>query len=319
MNAWRVSLTVAGNRWASRVHRGEMAAGSAARYLRVFEAFCRYAVASGVSNADRVTPQLCRRFLTAPLHGDRSPTGSTAAVRLAAIRDAFDGLTEVGLAEASLVAENPTVGHRVDRPPSVLKPCPLAPDEARRLLAAGRLFSTDTLRPAAVAIALAGATHSEVARAAVADLDLTTSRLHLGSRLVSKRTIILEPWAGAALTARVSAQRREWRRCKRPWYPKSVPLAMHRPVNTYRPDSVAPTVSMDLSRAMNRAGVNRVGVRPRSCREYAANAVYARTGRVEDVAKQLGITSLDAAYRLLDWGWQQQWGQVDRGLDARFD
>jgi len=302
---------VAQDRWASRVQQGTMADATAARYTRVFEAFCRYAVASGVAGPGGATAQLCQRFSAAPMRRDRSPTGSTGGVRLAAIRDAFDGLTEAGL-----VAENPTLGLRVDRQPPVWLPCPLTPDEAQRLLSAGRLFTTDTLRPACVALALAGATHAEVARAVVADVEPTTSRVRLGSGTGSERHIDLDAVAAAALGARVRAQRRERRRRKQPWVPESVPLTMHRPVSTYRADSIAPTVSMNLSRALKRAGIIRVGVRPRSCREYAANAVYARTGRVEDVARHLGIVSLDAAHRLLDCGWQQRWGQLDKGLDG---
>lgn len=314
MSAWRLGIKVADERWTRRVQQGTMAAGTAARYMRVFEAFCRYAVASGVTDPCGATAGLCHRFAAAPTRGNRSPTGSTAGVRLAAIRDAFDGL-----AEAGLVSENPTRSLRIDRLPSAALPCPLTPAEAQRLFAAGRFFSTDTLRPACAALALAGATHREIARAVAADVDPTTSRLRLGSGNGSERSIDLEGAATAALTARVSALRREWRRRKQPWVPGLVPLAMHRPVDAYRVDSVAPTVSMNLSRALKGAGITRVGVRPRSCREYAANAVYARTGRVEDVAQRLGIVSLDAAYRLLDEGWQRRWGLSTNSLGVGVD
>ncbi len=311
---WRLSVAVAQERWANRLQQGTMAPGTAARYRRIFDAFCRYAVANGVPDEGGVSADLCQRFVAAPTRNDRPSAGSTGRVRLAAIRNAFDVLVEAGL-----VSENPTLGVRVAWESTVASPCPLTPAEAQRLLAAGRLFSTDTLRPACVALALAGAAHGEIAQAVVADVDPTTSRARLGSGAEFARTIALEAAATAALTARVSAQRREWRRRKQLWVPESVPLAMHRPVSAYRADSVAPTVSMNLSRAMKRAGVTRVGVRPRSCREYTANAVYARTGRVEDVAQRLGIVSLDAAFRLLDWEWQRQWGQgtaaVDSGLD----
>lgn len=306
---WPSCIEVARDRWMSRVESGDMTLGTACRYTWVFEAFCRFAAASRASDAGDATTELCQRFALAPMRGEHSPSGSTSGVRLAALRDAFHGLVEAGLA-----ADNPALGLCVDRRSPVVIPCPLTPVEAQRLLSAGRLFSTDTLRPACVALALAGAAHLEVARAVVADLDPASTRLRLGSNTGSERTIILEPLASAAVTARVSAQRREWRQRKQPWVPESAPLAMHRPISTYRPDSVAPTVSMNLSRAMKRAGITRIGVRPRSCREYAANDVYARTGRVEDVAQQLGLASLDAAYRLLDWGWQQQWGQVEGGL-----
>lgn len=311
---WQASATAARERWAGRVDQGDMTVGTAARYERVFDAFEKYAIAAGVHEARRATAQLCVRFATAATRCGYAPAGSTAAVRLAAVRDAFEGLLGAGL-----VPENPALDLYVTREQTVVHTRPLTPEEAQRLLIACRLFSTDTLRPACVALALTGASHVEVARAVVADADLEAGLVRLGCGTRFERTVDLDVAAIAALGARVSAQRREWRRRKRPWAPDLAPLAMHRPFSAYRAGVVAPTVSMNLSRAMKAAGVTRVGVRPRSCREYAANAVYARTGRVEDVAQRLGIVSLDAAFRLLDWEWQRQWGQgtaaVDSGLD----
>ncbi len=288
-----------------------MMLSSAARYTRVFDAFEKYAIAAGVHEARQATAQLCVRFATAATRCGYAPAGSTAAVRLAAVRDAFEGMLGAGL-----ISENPALDIHVTREQSVVHTRPLTPEEAQRLLIAGRLFSSDTLRPACVALALAGATHVEVARTVVADADLEAELVRLGCGTRFERTVDLDVVANAALTARVSSLRREWRRRKRSWEPESIPLAMHRPVSAYRADVVAPTVSMNLSRAMKAAGVTRKGVRPRSCREYAANDVYARTGRVEDVAQRLGIVSLDAAHRLLDSEWQRQWGQLDnsRGL-----
>ncbi len=299
--------------WADRVAHSGLNHRTAARYDRVLEAFARYAAAHGVAAPTDVTPSLCLRFCEAPSRDGHLPGGSTSRVRLAALRSAFDGLVE-----ASLVPENPTLGLRVDRQPSLLSLRPLTPGEALRLFSAGQLSSIDTLRPACVALALTGATHAEVARAVVADADLEAALVRLGCGTRFERTVDLNVAANTSLTARVRSQRLEWRRRKRSWDPESVPLAMHRPVSAYRADVVAPTVSMNLARAMKRAGVTREGVRPRSCREYAANAIYARTGRVEDVAERLGIVSLDAAYRVLDWEWQRQWGQgtaVDSGID----
>jgi hypothetical protein len=45
----------------------------------------------------------------------------------------------------------------------------------------------------------------------------------------------------------------------------------------------------------------RAGVHPRSVREYAANAVYATTLRIEAATEQLSLTSFDTAARLIDW------------------
>jgi hypothetical protein len=109
--------------------------------------------------------------------------------------------------------------------------------------------------------------------AVVADVDPAGFRLRLGRRTGSERVVDLDAATSKALVARVRAVRRLARRQQRYWNPESVPLAMHRPVGAYRADSVAPTVSMNLSRALGRVGISRVGVRPRWCREYAANAV----------------------------------------------
>ncbi|MDQ3663628.1 MAG: hypothetical protein M3353_03080 [Actinomycetota bacterium] len=54
-------------------------------------------------------------------------------------------------------------------------------------------------------------------------------------------------------------------------------------------------------------------------REFAANRIYALTGRVEDVARLLGLASLDTAARFLDPSWQDRWGPTvrsDAGLDG---
>ena len=114
------------------------------------------------------------------------------------------------------------------------------------------------------------------------------------------------------MRTRIAAQRLVWRRLHRAWDPLMVPLAMHRPLVEYPANSVAPTVSMNLSRALQRAGVTRNGVRPRSVREYAANRTYAVTGRVEDVAHLLGLASLDTAAGFLDHTWQDRWGPTVR-------
>lgn len=303
MREWQPSMGLVESRCSMRAQAGEIRAGTAERYAQIFNGFWRYAVASDVFAPRDVTAELCERFLAAPT-GGRYPLASTRAVRLAALRDAFDGFVETGLA-----VENPTANLRVSRGTALAKPCPLTPEEAVRLRLAGKLSSNDTLRPAAVALAIAGASHPEIANAVVADINLAAALVRLGSG-PREREISVDDKALTALSARIAAQRRHWRHSRKPWDPMQVPLAMHRAGESYRAASVAPTVSMNLRRALDCAGVRRPGVRPQSLREYAANAVYAKTGRVEDVAAHLGIASLDSAQRLVDWEWQRRWVQV---------
>jgi integrase len=204
-------------------------------------------------------------------------------MRLVVLRDAYRGLIEAGLCSS-----DPTTGLRTQRQGSELILCPLTPKEVDRLQVGCRLRTSDTLRPAVVAAALAGASHAEIAQLMVSDADLDLRFLVLGSNR-SRRTVFLDSASLTALRTQMAALRKAYRRAKTGWDPALAPLAMHKPVGAYRPQSVAPTVSMNLSRAMNRAGITRPGVRPRSVREYAANRVYAQTGRVEDVTPAAGL------------------------------
>lgn len=94
--------------------------------------------------------------------------------------------------------------------------------------------------------------------------------------------------------------------------PATNALALSRAPSTYPVNSVAPTVSGNLARALRQAGIHRAGVRPKSIREHAANACYAEVGRIEAVAELLGLRSLDTAARLIDHEWQSRWGGVIR-------
>ena len=77
-------------------------------------------------------------------------------------------------------------------------------------------------------------------------------------------------------------------------------------------------VASSLRRALDAAQITRLGVSPVSIVQYAANAEYALTGRVETVADLLGRRSLDSARRLIDPDWQLAWApqvrtQAERG------
>jgi len=164
-------------------------------------------------------------------------------------------------------------------------------------------------------LALLGAAHAEIAAAVVADLDEDAALLKLGVGVAS-RTEPVPSHLGDVLARRVVAQRESWRRRREPWDSTMVPLALERSVHTYPVNSVAPTVSQNLARGLRHASIHRPEVRPKSLREYAANAVYARTLRIEAVAEQLGIASFDSAARLIDPTWQQRWGEVIRAGDG---
>lgn len=272
-----------------------MTLGSAARYERVLAAFIRFATAHNIHDLSEARGALVLRFVHAPRRGGGAPASATSRFRLTVVRDAF--------CSPSLAGSDPTTGLRVEQPPQTRISLPLTPTEAFRLRAAGRLAPRDHLRPAAIELALVGGAHAEIASCCVADLDLANARVRLGSRWSD-----LDPFALSTLRSRTAACKGFARRSGTAWDPIGTPLALTRPLAAYPATSIAPSISSSLSRAMTAAGITRDGLRPASIREYAANRVYAITGRVEDVAELLGLRSLDHAMGFVDDEWQDHFG-----------
>ncbi len=306
MNEWSSALDYVCEHWATATAEGRLRSNSAARYGQVFGAFCRFAEASGVVTPESVTAALCRRFIAAPRSGGSPPCTSTSRLRLTVVRGAFEVLTSTGLVWA-----DPTTKLRVPQRTPERVPTPLTPPEAIRLVLAGHVNPRDTLRPTTAALALLGAAHAEIAASVVSSFSEADAALGLGKGR-SSRVVAVPPQVLDVLRRRVADQRASWRRCGRPWEPGEVPLALNRALSYYPVNSVAPTVSDNLNRALRHAGIQRAGVQPKSVREYAANAVYATTQRIEAVAEQLGVLSYDSAARLIDRAWQDRWGDTVR-------
>lgn len=279
-----------------------MTRGTVSRYERVLGSFVRFAMARGVRTIGRVDARLCLAFAVAPIRGRGTPSASTSRFRLTVVRDAC-----LGWFEAGVIQGDPTIGLRIVQPQRVLCPAPLTPPEVRRLRSSRRVGPRDFRGPAAVELALLGATHLEVAAAVVGDLDGPNATMRIGSGIDVARCGQLDAFSMITFRARMAALQRECRRSKPPWLSQAAPLALARPLATYPAESIAPGVSSTIARALRRAGVDRPGLRPRSLREYAANRCYALSGRVEDVALELGLSSVDVAHSFIDPGWQDRW------------
>ena len=305
MSEWPSVLECVCEHLATAAAEGRLRSSSAARYGQVLGAFCRFVEASGAISPESVTPALCRRFVAAPLGGGSPPCTATSRLRLTVIRSAFEVLVSAGA-----VGADPTTELRVPHQAGERVATPLTPPEATRLVLAGRVSPRDTVRPATTALALLGAAHAEIAGAVVSAFSQVDGTLVLAGR--SARVVAVPPPLFDVLCGRVADQRALWRRRGQPWDPTEVPLALNRVLSSYPVNSVAPTVSDNLGRALRHAGIHRAGVLPKSVREYAANAVYATSQRIEAVAEQLGLSSYDTTARLIDRTWQERWGDTVR-------
>lgn len=307
---WHPFEDLAQGHWMGSASDGAMTPGSAQRYARVFSSFVRYAVAHGLAGPLEVTPAFCGRYLVAPIRGHGAPSSSTSRFRLTVVRAAFQVL------RVEVDCEDPTLGLTVATTSSPrAQSWPLTPAEAARLRTACRLQPGDTGRPAAVELGLYGLTHAEIAACSVGDFASGYGILRVGTQGSFRREIVISGPDRLVFVARGRAQRNLWRRRHSAWDPNFVPMVLARLLATYPAESIAPSVSSNLSRALQAAGITRPGVRPRSLREYAANRTYALTGRVEDVAAQLGLDSYDVAWRLICPQWQDTWAQTVRDAE----
>lgn len=193
-------------------------------------------------------------------------------------------------------------------------PCPLTPAEVERIRLAGQHSSVDTLLPVLVELALAGLNLAEIAALGVSAVNTDSGLVYVGSTGDGewKRAVGLPTDAITKVGRHVAALQRQHAKAGAEFNPEVVPLGLHPSPRSVR-DRVRPTVvGQHLYRALKLAGIARAGVTPGSLRDYGANAVYARTNRIEDVAATLGIISLDAAMRLIDSNWQTAWAPTVR-------
>lgn len=179
---------------------------------------------------------------------------------------------------------------------------PLTDNEAARLMDRAAYGARENKMPAAVALALAGATVTEIAQVEGTDVHLPEQVVWLPGlgRRNLPRWVSLDEWQTTALHNRIAYLTR------RHGHDITGLSLVHRGhVADQDPTKFAMTTNQMLVRALAKAGLGPVdGVRPSSIHEYVANRVYAETGSMEAVAVRCGLRSLDAAARLVTTDWR---------------
>jgi len=303
-------------RWAERRAAGEITQGTEELYLRHLETFLGFAAAHGVKDVETLTARVCLAWVEAPISavspGSRGRAGQRSAPNTRRGRQGVLRAVIAVWADRGWVAPDLMPAKVISKAPA-LGPCPLTPAEATRLRMAGQQSAADSLLPAIVAIALAGASGTEIAALMMADYDADAASLLLpgrGGR--AQRTVIADVHAARVISTHLAALHRAAKRRTAVLDPAVTPLALPTAPRTHRSHVTATAVGQHLYRALHVAGINRPGVTPGSMQDFAANSCYAVTNRVEDVADLLGLQSLDAARCYIDRDWQHTWADTIR-------
>ena len=215
------------------------------------------------------------------------PSESTRRLRRSALRLMFSTARVLNLCE-----HEPTLDIEVYYRTSVTTR-PLTDEEIVELELAARQTLDATRLPAALAIAQAGGFASEVGAAVASDVDLAHQRvwLHSGGRRRRPRWGSLTDWGVKALERRIRHLGID---------PNNDGALVYE--GRRGGESLEASASAALGDVLGLAGLQgERGVSPRSIPAWAARREFERTGLIQTAMRVLGITSLDAAARVIGW------------------
>ena len=269
------------------VSSGALSDQSLARVIDLIGRFCLFCEQGfDVRSISEITAVEAKAFIgaTTPFG---EPAVSTTHLRRSVLRILFRTARCLGLAHS-----DPTLDLVLPaRTTSSARPLT---DEEVALCRTASLHSlTATRLPAAWALAESSARTSELGLIRVDDVDLESDRVWLpGSTRVEARWAPLTGWGCIQLE----------RRLRRAPADPARPLVYDGDSGSDYHRQAASCVA--VTETMRRAGVaGEPDVRPVSVAAWAGRRVLAETGQIEEVARRLGVRSLDRAAALIGWDW----------------
>lgn len=268
---------------------GDLAPASRERLAGLMRRFASFLErAYGVRSLDELETGHLRRFLEAGTVSGSAPAVATMHLRRSAIRLLFREAVKVGA-----IGEDPTTNLPLP-PRSGLPFRPLTDDEVDlgRSFARGSLSATR--EPAAWALSEASARCSELPYIRARDVDINQGRVFIaGGAKTAPRWSEFTEWGVVQIGRRLAELRREER---------DVPVVSSNPRNR----TSARASAYDAIRAtLERAGLAREpDVRPNSLVAWRGASALASGASIDEVARMLGIRSLDATTSFIGWHWR---------------
>lgn len=288
--------------WDRQADDGLVSHNVAYSYASLIRSFVGYASAHGVIELYDVTPTLVLEWMHSPTAKGEPPANSTRLNRRSTARQFFATAQKLGLHDMNPAASVMEY-RRIDRH---VHPFTAAQLDQLKRVAEYRFGEYKS--PTMLALMLLGATAREVAYVRVGDVDLGQRRLwlHGGAEKNRPRWVpIDDDWAEATLVRRLAAIALE------------KPHLSARDISTvllaYRPKKVgdnpakrSAAIATTMDKLLRVARVYVAGqTRLESIRESLAVRVFSETGRLEDVAVRLGLSSLDTIAHIVGIDWVQ--------------
>jgi site-specific recombinase XerD len=266
----------------------EQSRGQMQCILSRFDAFLR--VGCGMDRLDAVDAADVESFIRASRsRPSTAPSIATMHLRRSAVRLAFRIGRELGL-----VMGDPTLDLRLP-PRSSLVARPLMDEEVALCRSSSLSSLTETRRPAAWALAEATARTSEISAIRACDVDLASRMVSIqGGAKTEPRSAPLSGWGALQIERRMRALGAA--------ADTDVPL-----VGSSRGSGESRQASscIAISDVLTAAGLGgERDVRPASVAAWAGATAFRDGASIEEVARMLGVRSLDAAARLIGFDWR---------------
>ncbi|WP_274915193.1 hypothetical protein [Streptomyces sp. WZ-12] len=293
--------------WLSMAARDEITEQTLDKFsLLLIGRFARYAQLRGAVVLGDVTAELTEDFITArgrSRHGHVTDAAiATMHVRRSVLRSAYRALREMGLSD-----QDPT--RDIVLPPRTAGEVrPLSEDKVIALRHQASSVDRPTRHGAAAALALAGGHSGEIGHICVQDLDVSGRRVWMhGSTKTDPRWCPLDAWTLATLSGRAQFV------AARQLRTESVPRARLAVSDHHAPDcNLQARACVALRDLLIRIGLAREpDVKPSSITAWAGVEIFEQTGSVEEVARRLGLRSLDRAADVIGHTWRESTTTTD--------
>nr|WP_223190560.1 hypothetical protein [Streptomyces sp. TRM68416] len=285
--------------WQQRAAAGELSLETVTLYTQIAERLLRFAAAQGVTRLDDITADLAAYFIQAPGH-DRhqgivlNPAAGTRRQRRSALEALFAEARALGLTSAAPLVDLPPIPRSPRK-----KGTELSDADAQLLRFHSERGMPATRHAALLALLLAGLHSAEIAAA-------TTDQLNVldhyeaevwtdGATRTRGRCCPLDEWSARVLWLR----RAHLLRGTDDASPRRLVTAAS---SAYRSQASVCSGFGDIARRSGLATRER-RVEPKDVTRYVARKIFSETGQLSEVARRLGLSSLDAAAALAGHRW----------------
>lgn len=273
--------------WVLEAWSADVEARRVVHLLRRFERFCDQGF--GVDSLVGVSSPIASAFVNAP-----GPDGATASVSLRHLRRLAIRLLFRVARSAGVEVGDPTLD-LILPPRSTLATRPLTNDEVFLCRGVAQWSLSDTRRAAAWALAETSCRTAELPYVTVGDTDIEGGRVWIrGGSRTTDRWGSLSGWGREHLALHLAVLG-----------PDPALRVLYSGADPAGAGQVSACTA--LQDVLTRAGLTgEPDVRASSVAAWAGRQILADTGRIDLVARGLGVRSLDRAARIIGWDWLEE-------------